>query len=222
MAGVKQYKVPQTIDGVSIVPTLKGKADSRIANRSLIWNFPNVWDGYGPGINLNCAIRRGDWKLIYYYATGRKELFNIASNHEKILQDKPIAFAFSKVDILDKYRASLKAFENTVDLKQNSLFTNRNYAVPGSFTENDFNLYLHEFDQKDNDFRMALADCEMESMLQNNNWDQNNVKFFGVSSLGTEPERDGSLDVDKVSPYRVLDPLVWVMHKLGKIEIKNK
>ena len=151
-----------------------------------------------------------------------KELFNISSNHEKILQDKPIAFAFSKVDILDKYRASLKAFENTVDLKQNSLFTNRNYAVPGSFTENDFNLYLHEFDQKDNDFRMALADCEMESMLQNNNWDQNNVKFFGVSSLGTEPEKDGSLNVDKVSPYRVLDPLVWVMHKLGKIEIKNK
>ena len=80
MAGVKQYNVPQTIDGVSIVPTLKGKADSRIANRSLIWNFPNVWDGYGPGINLNCAIRRGDWKLIYYYATGRKELFNIAQD----------------------------------------------------------------------------------------------------------------------------------------------
>ena len=72
--------MPQTIDGVSIVPTLKGKADSRIANRSLIWNFPNVWDGYGPGINLNCAIRRGDWKLIYYYATGRKELFNIAQD----------------------------------------------------------------------------------------------------------------------------------------------
>lgn len=80
MAGVKQYKVPQTIDGISIVPTLKGKADSRIADRSLIWNFPNVWDGYGPGINLNCAIRRGDWKLIYYYATGRKELFNIAQD----------------------------------------------------------------------------------------------------------------------------------------------
>lgn len=39
MAGVKQYNVPQTIDGVSIVPTLKGKADSRIADRSLIWNF---------------------------------------------------------------------------------------------------------------------------------------------------------------------------------------
>ena len=24
-----------------------------------------------------CAIRKGDWKLVYYYGTGKKELFNI-------------------------------------------------------------------------------------------------------------------------------------------------
>lgn len=150
-----------------------------------------------------------------------KELFNITSNYEKILQNKPIAFAFSKVDILDKYRASLKSFENTVDLKQNSFFLNRRYAGK-QLSADDFNQYLMELDQKDHDFRNALVDCDMESMLQNNNWDEKNVKFFGVSSLGTEPERDGSLNVDKVSPYRVLDPLVWVMHKLGKIESESK
>ena len=77
MAGVKQYKVPQTIDGMDIVPLMEGKSDKNLVNRSLVWNFPNIWDGYGPGVNLNCAIRRGDWKLIYYYDTGRKELFNI-------------------------------------------------------------------------------------------------------------------------------------------------
>ena len=72
-----------------------------------------------------------------------KELFNISSNHEKILQDKPIAFAFSKVDILDKYRASLKAFENTVDLKQNSFFLNRRYAGK-QLSADDFNQYLRD------------------------------------------------------------------------------
>ena len=77
MAGVKQYKVPQTIDGMDIVPLMEGKNDRNFTNRNLIWNFPNIWDGYGPGVNLNCAIRRGDWKLIYYYETGKKELFNI-------------------------------------------------------------------------------------------------------------------------------------------------
>mgnify|MGYP002673470036 CR=1 FL=1 len=150
-----------------------------------------------------------------------KELFNITSNHEKILQNKPIAFAFSKVDILDKYRASLKSFENTVDLKQNSFFLNRKYAGK-QLSADDFNQYLMEIDQKDHDFRNALVDCDMENMLHNNNWDEKNVEFFGVSSLGAETERDGSLNVDKVSPYRVADPLVWVMHKLGKIGSESK
>ncbi|MBP9998468.1 MAG: sulfatase, partial [Bacteroidales bacterium] len=39
--------------------------------------FPNIWGNDGPGINLNCAIRKGDWKLVYYYETGEKELFCI-------------------------------------------------------------------------------------------------------------------------------------------------
>ena len=42
-----------------------------------MWNFPNIWGNSGPGINLNCAIRRGDWKLIYNYQTRQKELYNI-------------------------------------------------------------------------------------------------------------------------------------------------
>ena len=42
-----------------------------------MWNFPNIWDGKGAGINLNCAIRLGDWKLIYNYKTGQKELYRL-------------------------------------------------------------------------------------------------------------------------------------------------
>ena len=26
---------------------------------------------------MDCAIRKDDWKLVYYYETGKKELFNI-------------------------------------------------------------------------------------------------------------------------------------------------
>lgn len=79
IAGIKNYKVPQIIDGQSIMPLLKDTKDiSR--DRSLIWNFPNIWDATGPGINLNCAIRKNEWKLIYYYETGKKELFNITKD----------------------------------------------------------------------------------------------------------------------------------------------
>ncbi len=76
MAGIRKYRVPQTIDGSSFVPLLKGSGHSS-RNRTLIWNYPHVWGNRGPGIDLNCAIRQGDWKLIYSYKTGRKELYDI-------------------------------------------------------------------------------------------------------------------------------------------------
>lgn len=45
--------------------------------RSLYWNYPNNWGPVVPGIGATCIIRKDDWKLIYYYETGRKELFNV-------------------------------------------------------------------------------------------------------------------------------------------------
>ena len=76
MAGVNDEPLPDTVDGISFVPLLLGTGDPS-QGRSLIWNFPNIWGNNGPGINLNCAIRKGDWKLVYYYETGKKELFCI-------------------------------------------------------------------------------------------------------------------------------------------------
>ena len=76
LAGIKNYQTVQPIDGISFVPMLKGKGDTS-EDRSLFWNFPNNWGPTGPGIGSTCTIRKGDWKLIYYYETGEKELFNI-------------------------------------------------------------------------------------------------------------------------------------------------
>ena len=79
MARIKNYKTVQPIDGVSFVPLLTGTGDPS-KGRSLFWNMPNNWGNDGPGINFNCAVRNGDWKLIYYYGTGKKELFNISDD----------------------------------------------------------------------------------------------------------------------------------------------
>lgn len=76
MAGIKDEQTPDTVDGISFVPLLLGTGNPS-KDRALIWNFPNIWGNNGPGINLNCAIRKGDWKLVYYYETGEKELFCI-------------------------------------------------------------------------------------------------------------------------------------------------
>ena len=79
MAGIDDEPVADNMDGVSFVPLLRGTGDPS-RGRALIWNFPNIWGNEGPGINLNCAIRKGDWKLVYYYETGEKELFNISDD----------------------------------------------------------------------------------------------------------------------------------------------
>lgn len=79
MAGVKDYETVQPIDGISFIPLLTGTGDPS-KGRSLFWNMPNNWGNDGPGINFNCAVRNGDWKLIYYYGTGKKELFNISDD----------------------------------------------------------------------------------------------------------------------------------------------
>lgn len=79
MAGIRHYRTPQHIDGRSFVPLLQGKHGiSR--HRPLVWNFPNVWGNEGPGINLCCALRKDEWKLIYHYDTGQHELYNLATD----------------------------------------------------------------------------------------------------------------------------------------------
>lgn len=76
LAGVKKYNTVQKTDGKSFVPLLTGKGNPA-KGRKLYWNFPNNWGLDGPGINFTASVRDGDWKLVYYYQTGKKELFNI-------------------------------------------------------------------------------------------------------------------------------------------------
>ena len=88
MAGIKDYKTVQSIDGKSFVPYLIDNS-LRDSSRALIWHFPNNWqegaqrakqykivpetEGMGP----YSAIRKGDWKLIYFYGLHRTELYNL-------------------------------------------------------------------------------------------------------------------------------------------------
>jgi len=80
-ASAKVKKMPR-VDGVSFAPLLRGgaKAARYPKNRALYWHYPNVWGPSGPGIGPSSAIRRGDWKLIYYHTDRRCELFNLAAD----------------------------------------------------------------------------------------------------------------------------------------------
>jgi arylsulfatase A-like enzyme len=76
-AGIGKPKVPQTVDGRSLVPLLRGRGPFP-ADRPLFWHFPDNWGPSGPGIGASSSVRQGDWKLIYYHADRRFELFDLA------------------------------------------------------------------------------------------------------------------------------------------------
>jgi arylsulfatase A-like enzyme len=76
LAGL-DLKPDEHIDGVSIVPLLKGGS---IDDRPLIWHYPHYGNQGGEPSSI---IREGDWKLIYYYEDGREELYNLKTDLEE-------------------------------------------------------------------------------------------------------------------------------------------
>jgi arylsulfatase A-like enzyme len=78
--------VPAETDGQDLAPLLRGETTAAF-DRPLIWHFPNFWGPLarpgpveGPGMGPSSTIRRGDWKLIYYHADQRFELFHLSED----------------------------------------------------------------------------------------------------------------------------------------------
>lgn len=61
----------QAVDGVSLVPVLKGKS---IKNRPLFWHYPHYANQGGEPSSI---IMEDEWKLIYYHEDGRYEMYNV-------------------------------------------------------------------------------------------------------------------------------------------------
>jgi len=122
MAGIKKYKLHQSIDGKSLLPILTNASFSD-TTRSLIWHYPNKWiDKDGPGINYYSAIRKGDWKMIYSMRTGKKELYNLAvdigENNDLSVQyaDKLVELSILLSNQLRKWEAPMPRIKKTGQL----------------------------------------------------------------------------------------------------------
>ena len=119
MAGLQQLEGEcQPIDGVSFVDKLKGKKSDDL-NRPLFWHYPNNWGPSGPGIGTYSAIRKGDWKLIFYYTDSSFELFDIRidiGEHNNLAAEKSLitqALANELSTYLKKVNAQLPVFTET-------------------------------------------------------------------------------------------------------------
>lgn len=66
-----------TVEGSDLAPLLRGDPGFE-EGRALCWNQPHQWGASGPGIHPFSSIRQGDWKLLYFHAERRFELYNLA------------------------------------------------------------------------------------------------------------------------------------------------
>ncbi len=78
-AQVDYSHVRQKVDGISFLPVLRGEKQPAY-ERILFWHYPNAWGPTGPGIGAYSAVRRGNWKLIYYHQHESFELFDLAED----------------------------------------------------------------------------------------------------------------------------------------------
>ena len=125
MAGVKKSAISGGVqDGKSFLPLLKGKrVDSR--NRQFIWHFPHNYDQEPYSV-----IRQGDWKLIYWYNEGKKELYNI---REDISEKNDLAA--QKPGLVDDLAAKLGNYLREVKAGRPSLRSDGNFCPwPDSVT----------------------------------------------------------------------------------------
>jgi arylsulfatase A-like enzyme len=73
LAGI-EVPAGQEVDGVSLVPLLKGES---IAERPLYWHYPHYGNQGGEPSSI---VIEGEWKLIYYHEDGRNELYNLGED----------------------------------------------------------------------------------------------------------------------------------------------
>jgi arylsulfatase A len=98
--------VPTDLDGVSLAGLL---IDGRpLPSRPLFWHYPHYANqGSRPG----GAMRDGDWKLIEFYESGRRELFNLAQDvgeGRNLAEEEPARVAEMAARLAD-WRAAVNA-----------------------------------------------------------------------------------------------------------------
>jgi arylsulfatase A-like enzyme len=95
----------QNIDGVSILPLLRGEPFDRGA---IFWHYPHYSNqGGAPG----CSVRDGDYKLIEFFEDGRLELYNLREDigEERNLADEQPDRTKQLHEKLVAWRASVEA-----------------------------------------------------------------------------------------------------------------
>lgn len=104
VAAICLGKTVSEVDGVNLEPVLTQTAT--LPERDLFWHYPHYAN---QGSRPAAAIRSGEFKLIEYYETGRRELFNVVkdiSESRNLSSDQP--------ELVQQLAAKLDAWRQSV------------------------------------------------------------------------------------------------------------
>lgn len=116
-------------------------------------------------------------------------------------QKKPMALTFSKIDTILNNE---QIFENC-SIPGMSLMRNSSF-LDGS------GVNLDDINSMSEGLRAALEAWGESNFVNSIERFYSNVKYFGISALGGMPENG---KIVNLRPYRVLDPLVWILHEFN-------
>ena len=112
--------------------------------------------------------------------------------------DQPVAVVLSKIDVAT---ASDDEFGPASPLRRAS-------RHQGHFDETD----SRDVDQ---DIRAWLRERQLDGLDRVLSATFRRYRYFGLSALGHSPRPDRRVDVSRISPYRVEDPLLWLLTQFG-------
>jgi hypothetical protein len=113
----------------------------------------------------------------------------------------PVALAFSKLDVIRPL------FEPSSPVHQASRHEGFFDATDAQRVNDNMRAYLAQW-----------VGAGLDLFLQHN---FENYSYFGLSALGSAPDAHGRLPFG-VTPFRVEDPLLWILYRLGVIPGRRK
>lgn len=124
--------------------------------------------------------------------------------------NKPFAIVFSKIDVVLKglSKEGAEELQNNIDLSKNSSFLRTK------------KFSLTEIDQISGALEEVSNDWDVGDMKERirEKYKEENIKMFAVSSLGNQTPPPDKYALWP-TPYRVMDPLIWILHKMGGFDI---
>ena len=140
LVGIKKDP-KQTLDGVSLVPLLKGQT---LNSRPLFWHYPHYGNQGGEPVSI---IRKEAYKLIHYWEDGHDELYNLTNDpgeKQNLSIDLP--------EITKNLRTELDAYLKSVNARIPEKYNNYDDAKAKALHQKRINEMLPNLEKQRKDF----------------------------------------------------------------------